>query len=147
MILMFFLSYIIELDLPDLKKLELVSDKFKIDFILPKTNDCIIEFELLEKDPDKKEYSPNSVKYKYIKNLSKQNLNKDQFIFDKIISLKNNNAEYEVKAKISKKCLYEMSEEIIFDKTYKLPLNLSSPNINSIPGIINFLKYSLFSIK
>ena len=103
----------------------------------------MIEFELLEKYTDKKEYSPNSVKYKYIKDISKANLSQDQFIFDKMI-LSKNNTEYEVKAKIIKQCLNEMFEEIVLKKTYKLPINLSP--INSITGFINFLKYSFLSI-
>ena len=57
-------------------------NKLQVDFILPKTNDCIIEFELLEKDSDKKEYLTNRLKYKYAKEKSKSSLNEDQLIYD-----------------------------------------------------------------
>ena len=107
--------------MPKLKKLDLVSNKLQVDFILPRTNDCIIEFELLEKDPDKKEYSPNSVKYKYAKEKSKLSLNEDQFIFDNPISSKYK-LEYKVKAKIIKQCLNEiMTREITFEQKFIVP--------------------------
>ena len=128
---------ILELDLPELKNLEIISNKIQVDFILPKTNDCIIEFQLFENSPDKNENLANSVTYKYKKDETKASLNEDQFIFDKPISSKYK-LEYKVKAKIIKQCLdEEMSREIIFEQNYIVPF----------PGIFFILKIYFYISK
>jgi hypothetical protein len=118
------------LDLPNITNIELNNEnKIHVDFILPKTNDCTIEFELFEKYTNETEYLPNSIKYTYEKNEIKQSLNEDRFEFDKPIILKHK-IEYQVKALVKKQCLdHTMSRETPF-KRYFIQVNFAFTGIH-----------------
>ena len=112
--------------MPEITSIELnEKNNIRVDFVLPKTNDCIIEFELLEKYKDKDEYLPNSIKYTY----KKKSLEHDHFEFDNPIILKHN-IEYQVKAVIKKNCSHELKSREALFKPYHYELN------HAIPGII-----------
>ena len=104
-------------------------NKIRVDFVLPKTNECMIEFELLEKFTHKNEYLPNSIKYAYEKDKIKESLEQDHFEFDNQIILKPN-IEYQVKAVIKKNCLNDLKTREASLKPYHYELNRVIPGMN-----------------
>lgn len=109
---------ILELDLPKLISLDLVSSKIRVEFYLPKAINYAIEFKLLEKYNNKIEQIYEIYNYTYKSSLPE---NIDSITFNKPISSKHN-VEYHVEFKITKNCYDEkLTGQGTFEDFYVVP--------------------------